>query len=149
MADRSLICITGAIFFILCFLNKGKVKKWLRHLGWNRASMFNFSGGGGGVQLSQTGSRSSSLWCDNCCKHGCYREMESDASLLLSFLPLLLVLSFLPAACPPTNPCSLRLHSLIWCSCRSVRAVASRYLANWRMGKTAVTYGLRSRPVRA
>lgn len=69
---------------------------------------------------------------------GCYRKMEGDASLFFLF-SLSSPFSLQPA---PTNPCSLRLHSLIWCSCRSVRAVASRYLANWRW-ETAV--GLRSR----
>lgn len=51
--------------------------------------------------------------------------------MLLFFFPFaLLVLSFLAAASP--TPCPLRLHSLIRCSCRSVGAVACRYLANWR-----------------
>ncbi|KAH8757717.1 hypothetical protein F5883DRAFT_158854 [Diaporthe sp. PMI_573] len=60
---------------------------------------------------------------------GCYRKMEGDAS---SFLLLLLSLSSPFSLQPPPTPCPLRLHSLIRCSCRSVGAVACRYLANWR-----------------
>jgi len=48
-----------------------------------------------------------------------------------SFL-LLLSLSSPFSLQPPPTPCPLRLHSLIRCSCRSVGAVACRYLANWR-----------------